>query len=562
MKTFLSSFFLASLIAYCFSGFGKMINDSEAGSSTLQSEENVLQILSSPELAELTSNWVAGYHQLHPELKITTGLMDDNTAVEPGSIYLLTPNQQAIVTSERTWQMAIAHELIVPIFNANNPLFEEIYTRGISSEDFAMILSDNPNWSNVLNGSPSHPIQTFVVEEQQVISNIADFMGTDESAVRATKITSPKKLIAAVQKDKYAIGFCKLTDVLNPKTNDWINSIRILPIDRNRNNRLDSFENIYSTPDQLTRGAWLGKYPRALRNNIYAVASFEKVNQTAMNFLIWLNKDGQNDLGNSGFVVLSSREQKANLLAMSQPIASPEEPAAAAPLISSGWKLTIGLIVIIFGIVLILSRQKRQNNIQSEDIATNPALNENTVLAPAGLYYSKSHTWAYREPNGMIIVGIDDFMQHLTGPLTQVKMRLSGEKVSKGEKIMTLVREGRQLELYSPVSGTISLQNERLNNQPDGINSAPYTDGWVYLIEPSNWYREIRFLFTIEKYREWLEDEFIRLKDFLAASANTNQTVFNHLILQDGGELIDNVLANLDPEVWEDFQTEFIDKAR
>ena len=34
------------------------------------------------------------------------------------------------------------------------------------------------------------------------------------------------------------------------------------------------------------------------------------------------------------------------------------------------------------------------------------------------------------------------------------------------------------------------------------------------------------------------------------------------LVLQDGGELSDNILSNLGPEVWEDFQTKFIDPSR
>ncbi len=36
----------------------------------------------------------------------------------------------------------------------------------------------------------------------------------------------------------------------------------------------------------------------------------------------------------------------------------------------------------------------------------------------------------------------------------------------------------------------------------------------------------------------------------------------NNVILQDGGQLTDNVLADLGPEVWEDFQTNFIDKSK
>jgi hypothetical protein len=38
--------------------------------------------------------------------------------------------------------------------------------------------------------------------------------------------------------------------------------------------------------------------------------------------------------------------------------------------------------------------------------------------------------------------------------------------------------------------------------------------------------------------------------------------VYQHIVLQDGGELKDNVLSDLGPEVWEDFQTRFIDTSK
>jgi glycine cleavage system H lipoate-binding protein len=166
------------------------------------------------------------------------------------------------------------------------------------------------------------------------------------------------------------------------------------------------------------------------------------------------------------------------------------------------------------------------------------------------------------EQDGMVKIGIDDFIKHITGPLTQLKMKSPGEKVRKGELILTIKRDGKQLNLYSPVSGFIRKQNESLLTTPSKINTAPFTEGWVYQIEPGNWVREASFMFMHEKYREWLEDEFARLKDFLAGSANSNTVVYQHVVLQDGGELKDNVLSDLGPEVWEDFQTRFIDTSK
>ena len=79
------------------------------------------------------------------------------------------------------------------------------------------------------------------------------------------------------------------------------------------------------------------------------------------------------------------------------------------------------------------------------------------------------------------------------------------------------------------------------------------------MIEPTNWIREIQFLIMEKKYKEWLRSEFSRLKDFLAVSAKPKTVEFAPSVLQDGGEIKDGVLADFGPEVWEDFQTNFID---
>jgi hypothetical protein len=62
-----------------------------------------------------------------------------------------------------------------------------------------------------------------------------------------------------------------------------------------------------------------------------------------------------------------------------------------------------------------------------------------------------------------------------------------------------------------------------------------------------------------EKYKTWIHNEFSRLKDFFATIINSNSIEYAFVTLQDGGALKDNILADLGPEVWDDFQTKFID---
>ena len=73
-------------------------------------------------------------------------------------------------------------------------------------------------------------------------------------------------------------------------------------------------------------------------------------------------------------------------------------------------------------------------------------------------------------------------------------MKIPGEKIKKGDIVLSLVQKGKQLNIYSPVSGTIKEQNKALLTNSSLINSSPYSDGWIYMIEPTNWLREIQFL--------------------------------------------------------------------
>jgi hypothetical protein len=65
-----------------------------------------------------------------------------------------------------------------------------------------------------------------------------------------------------------------------------------------------------------------------------------------------------------------------------------------------------------------------------------------------------------------------------------------------------------------------------------------------------------------EKQKQFIRSEFSRLKDFLAMAIHGDTEKYAGLILQDGGELRDGTLTNLGPEVWEEFQTKFIDPSK
>ena len=567
MKLLKSLLFGLSVLAYCHPGFCNDFPDKEDKATEERMTGDSIRIIISPELNTLTMAWITEYSRLNPSAKFSLRNIQGDLLNRPEGIYFVSGEYAEAPVDDPALKINIGHQAIVPVFNAKNPMLAEISGQGISTHEFARLLSGKGKigWSDVISGAQNEPVTPYFIDNPEIRTGISDFIKTDPAALNAVPVSKALDLITAIQNDPYAIGFCKLSDIRKENLNELVNGIRLLPIDKNGNGRIDHFEEIYGSPDDLSRGVWIGKYPRALSGNIYALSQTKPVDEKSLAFLTWIMTDGGKYLSSNGYSDLISIEKQANLVALLGIQGNGEAPAqSGGPFVSLSWLIILAIVValgvIIAVITLILAGRRMAT--AKEVIPLTAALKENIMRGPMGLYYDRTHTWAFMEPEGMIRVGIDDFFQHVTGSITRVVMKGPGEFIRRGEKMLTIIRYGKQLNLYAPVTGTIRAQNTDLKKNSALINASPYADGWIYQIEPRNWSREVQFMFLGEKYREWLKDEFIRLRNFFETSVKSHSAVYDYAILQDGGELKDNVLADLEPEVWEEFQTKFIDPSR
>jgi len=186
-------------------------------------------------------------------------------------------------------------------------------------------------------------------------------------------------------------------------------------------------------------------------------------------------------------------------------------------------------------------------------------LSAGVLRIPQGLFYNKFHTWAHLDESGTARVGLDDFIQHITGEVRLSQLKNPGETIKKGELLTEIEKDGKKLKLFSPISGSILNSNSAINENPGIINEDPYRKGWIYQIKPSDWKKETRSYYLAEEATDWLTKELDRFKDFLTGGAMRRYSSEPSMVLlQDGGEVRDNVLSELPDEVWKDFQEEFL----
>lgn len=182
-------------------------------------------------------------------------------------------------------------------------------------------------------------------------------------------------------------------------------------------------------------------------------------------------------------------------------------------------------------------------------------LTANILRIPQGLFYAPNHTWSFLEKSGLAKVGLDDLLLHITGEVKFSNLRDPGEKIKKGDPLAEIEQKGRFLRIFSPISGEIMNTNPILRESPETLNEDPYGKGWICKIKPSNWVADTSSLHIAEEATAWSTMELDRFKDFVAVSVSKYSP---GVIMQEGGELRDNTLAELPNEVWQDFQQTFM----
>ena len=124
---------------------------------------------------------------------------------------------------------------------------------------------------------------------------------------------------------------------------------------------------------------------------------------------------------------------------------------------------------------------------------------------PSGLKYSREHEWVKVEDN-IALVGITDFAQDELGDVVYVELPDVGTEVEANNTFGVVESVKAVSDLYSPVTGTVTEVNDRLNDEPELVNSEPYEEAWMLRIEMSD-PSEVDGLLDADEYKSFVEEE-------------------------------------------------------
>lgn len=121
------------------------------------------------------------------------------------------------------------------------------------------------------------------------------------------------------------------------------------------------------------------------------------------------------------------------------------------------------------------------------------------------LKFTTTHEWL-KADSKEVIVGITEHAQQLLGDMVYVELPEVGASVNAGDELGVVESVKAASDFYAPISGVVTAVNEAVAENPALVNSAPYTEGWLVKMKPSQ-LDEMDKLLSDDQYQDEIAED-------------------------------------------------------
>lgn len=128
---------------------------------------------------------------------------------------------------------------------------------------------------------------------------------------------------------------------------------------------------------------------------------------------------------------------------------------------------------------------------------------------PSTVKYTTQHEWLAAHSDGTAFLGITKYASDSLGDATYVELPEEGTELEAGETYGSVESVKSASEVYQPVTGKILKANQKLESQPQLVNTDPLGEGWIAHIkvsEPDS-IESQEGLLSLEQYERSLKED-------------------------------------------------------
>lgn len=106
-------------------------------------------------------------------------------------------------------------------------------------------------------------------------------------------------------------------------------------------------------------------------------------------------------------------------------------------------------------------------------------------------FWLERDMWCLPQADGLIKVGVSQFGVHISGDFYMCRPKKAGTHLLQGETLGVVELSKSVVAIKTPVSGEVVEVNPLLEETPERVHQDCFGDGWLVLIAPSRWSKDL-----------------------------------------------------------------------
>jgi len=297
---------------------------SACGGQTASQEDGALQgtitVSGAWALYPMMTRWAEEFEALHPGVQFDVsaggagkGMADALAgAADIGMVSRdVTPEEE----NKGAYWVAVTKDAVFPMVSTENPALAELQSQGLTRAVFEgiYITGEIKTWGQAV-GKPEITAEIHVYTRSDAAGapeTWAKYLGKKQEDLLGIGVFGDPGLLEAVIKDPMGIGYNNLGYAYDNASGKPVTGGIPIPVDTNENGQADP-EEVLETKAEAVEMVATGKYPSPPARALNLVIQ-GKPKGVVQAFIEWVLSDGQQLVGEAGYVTLTSEQLQASM---------------------------------------------------------------------------------------------------------------------------------------------------------------------------------------------------------------------------------------------------------
>lgn len=271
-------------------------------------------------LYPMMTRWAEEFENLHPgvQFDVSAGGAGKGMAdalAGAADIGMVSRDLTAEEESKGAYWVAVTKDAVFPMVSAGNPVLAELQSQGLTRAVFEgiYITGEIKTWGQAI-GKPEIDGEIHVYTRSDAAGapeTWAKYLGKKQEDLLGVGIFGDPGLLDAVIKDPMGIGYNNLGYAYDNASGEPVTGAIPIPVDYNENGQADP-EEVLETKAEAVEMVASGKYPSPPARDLNLV-THGKPSGVVQAFIEWVLTDGQQFVGEAGYVALTTEQLQASL---------------------------------------------------------------------------------------------------------------------------------------------------------------------------------------------------------------------------------------------------------